>query len=213
MASPQIGHIEQLEGTAIVIHADGTSEPLDVNTQLLADDVITTGEQSHVQVRFIDGSMYAIGAGETVAMAGIMPESLSEMLTIDSGSESAVTQIGLVTSVDGDVIVIRDGQELALRAGDFIYAGDVLKSGPDGSATIRLLDGSSVNLAHNSTADLSNEQLLSGHPELADTLASDPSKTRDDSSVSFLQRSAPLDAPDSPASSTAWRPALPSIYY
>lgn len=172
MASDQIGSIELLEGAATVVHADGSSEALTANSPVLANDVITAGPDSKVVVRFANGSVYEIGAGETVALADVIEDEGSNMLSIDSGSAAEVAA-GFVTNVVGHVVVIRDGKEVALEVGDFIFAGDVLKSA-DSSATFRMLDGTDVTLAPNSTADLGSPAFLGNYPDLADSLESDP---------------------------------------
>ena len=173
MANAQIGSIELLEGNATVVHADGSSEALTANSQILVGDVITAGPGARVQIKLNNGSVHEISAGETVAMADIIEDEGSHMWFIDSGSEAEVAA-GFVTNVVGNVIVIRDGEEIVLKVGDFIYAGDILKSG-DGTATFRMVDGTDVKLAPNSLADLGSDKFLSQYPDLADILDSSPS--------------------------------------
>jgi len=60
--------------------------------------------------------------------------------------------VGRLESAAGRVGLIRDGfASPALRQGELVYQGDVIEAGADGSATIRLLDGTTFHLSPDSS--------------------------------------------------------------
>lgn len=77
------------------------------------------------------------------------------------------TEIGVVNLLMGTVTAFStDGSLRILKVGDSAYANDLILSGPDGAIEIRFLDGSVMDLGHDSQLLLNTDFFdlsLSGH--------------------------------------------------
>jgi len=158
MANERIGRIESIEGQATVAHADGSNEVLQTNSQVVIDDIVSTGEAAHLSIRLLNGSVIDIGPeqsqkldSEIIEAAGTQAAALHDGSAID-----AISAIGVLARADGDVRVVRDGETITLRVGDPVYTGDVIKTGSAGSAVLTMSDGSSMSLGADSVADLND---------------------------------------------------------
>jgi hypothetical protein len=76
------------------------------------------------------------------AMAGVCP---AQMPPSDSGQYAAK-----VTSLQGQVSVLKDNQPWALTVGDAVQVRQIIVSGPDGHATFQVSDGSTFEVFPNS---------------------------------------------------------------
>ena len=56
-----IGSVDAIKGTATVIRADGTEEPLEAGSQIYENDTIVTGADSALGVLFVDDSTMSMG--------------------------------------------------------------------------------------------------------------------------------------------------------
>ncbi|MEQ8602544.1 MAG: FecR domain-containing protein [Marivibrio sp.] len=56
-----IGSVDAMKGTATVIRADGTEEPLEAGSQIFENDTIVTGPDSALGVLFVDDSTMSMG--------------------------------------------------------------------------------------------------------------------------------------------------------
>ena len=128
MANVVLGNIESITGTVTVVHKDGSSEALALDAQVYMNDVISTGKNAQVNIQLLDGSILKLDAGQTAVLdADLLGAAGSYTVASDDGSGLVtVSKVGIINSVQGDVLVIRDGQEQTLKAGDFLLAGDVL---------------------------------------------------------------------------------------
>ena len=68
MAIIQIGVIESLHGQVSVIHADGSTEVLQVGSEVYADDTVITADEGTASIRFIDGTARAFGPELTATL-------------------------------------------------------------------------------------------------------------------------------------------------
>ena len=177
MANTVLGNIESITGKVTVFHKDGSSEDLTLDAQVYAEDVISTGKNAHVRIQLLDGSVLKLDAGQTAVLdAGMAGTTGSDTLATDDGAELVtVSNIGVITSVQGDVQVIRDGQALTLRAGDSLVAGDELTTGPDSAASLRMLDGSSINIGPDFHANLNDELFSPKYEAFLEQDLEDPS--------------------------------------
>ncbi|MFC6857601.1 FecR domain-containing protein [Marivibrio halodurans] len=57
-----VGTIDAMKGTATVIRADGTEEPLEAGSQIYENDTIVTGTDSALGVLFVDDSTMSMGS-------------------------------------------------------------------------------------------------------------------------------------------------------
>ena len=171
MANERIGRIESIEGQATVVHTDGSNEVLHTNSQVFLDDIVSTGDVTHLSIRLLNGTVIEIGSeqsqkldSETIDAAGSQTATLHEGYAVD-----AISTIGILASADGDVQVIRDGETLSLRAGDPVYIGDVIKTGPAGSAVLTMSDGSRMSLGADFVADLNDIVPTRGYADYLDS--------------------------------------------
>lgn len=67
------------------------------------------------------------------------------------GAPQGPTAVGKVSAVSGTVIVTRNGVMTALKAGDQVFAGDVIQTGAGSSVSIQLNNGVPLNLGANSS--------------------------------------------------------------
>ena len=167
MANERIGRIESIEGQATVAHADGSNEVLHSSSQIFFDDTVSTGKGTHLSIRLLNGSVIEIGSeqsqkldSELIGAAGIHAEPLNDGTVID-----AISGIGILAHADGDVQVTRDGESVTLRVGDPVYTGDIIKTGPAGSATLTMSDGSTMSLGAGSVADFNDPVLTRGYSD------------------------------------------------
>jgi len=66
----------------------------------------------------------------------------------------AIERQGLFKAVHGEVTVVRGDARSAAVVGGALHTGDRVITGPQGAATLALLDGTVMELGANSTADL-----------------------------------------------------------
>jgi hypothetical protein len=175
MANILVGNLDYLDGRVTVEHPDGTSEVLKPDALLYLHDVVSADGQSHARIRLIDGSALDIQAGQTLTLdTDIIAPGGADTVAVDTDGVVAVSAIGVVTRVDGDVHVLRDGKLIKLEVGDFLYANDVLKTATDGAATITMLDGSSMNFGPDFQATLNDDLFASTYADFLETGLVDP---------------------------------------
>ena len=175
MAKILIGNLDSLEGRVTVEHPDGSSEVLRPDALLYLHDVITTDDQSQASIRLINGTLVDISAGQTLVLdTDLLAAGGSDTLGVDTDSAAVVSAIGVVTRVEGDVQVLRDGKVIDLEVGDFIYSGDVLKTAADGAATTTMLDGSSMDFGPDFQATLNDDLFASNYADFLGTGLDDP---------------------------------------
>ncbi|MDH3899567.1 MAG: retention module-containing protein, partial [Gammaproteobacteria bacterium] len=146
MARSQIGEVGSLEGTVHVVRADGSTDTLQVGSPVYADDVIRTGDDSAVQITFLDKSDIQLGPDFTAILSKDI---------FDPAAATAATPIGVASSIEGDPTVLRaDGSGDDLSYGDYLYSGDLVAASPDGAVVIRMLDGSDMRIEPGTSAHL-----------------------------------------------------------
>ena len=92
--------------------------------------------------------------GLLLALAGSHPDSARAQDVKAIGK--VVTAVGKVTIEHADAAVVqaRLSDDQAVKVGDPIYRGDVIKTGADGRAGINFADGSSFNLSSNASMEM-----------------------------------------------------------
>lgn len=168
MANKVLGHIESIAGKVTVLHKDGSGEFLTLDAGVYLDDVIAAGKNSHVRIQLVDGSGLKLESGQTAVLdTGLVG-------SIESHMMATVPSIGILTSVHGDVQIVRDGQALILKAGDSLLAGDILKTGLDSAASLRMLDGSNMNIGPDFLAHLNDDLFPSNYERYLSQGLEDP---------------------------------------
>jgi len=166
-----IGRIESIEGSAEVLHADGSISVLLQGTTVYANDVITTDGSSNLGIKFLDGSGMNIDPESSVTLNKdtVNPELIPEdegssqvvldasgrMITPASGHDTAGIgeKIGSVETLAGNVEAIgEDGTVRVLKSGDPLYATDVIRVDSNGNVSIRMVDGSHLSFGPGTTA-------------------------------------------------------------
>jgi T1SS-143 domain-containing protein len=209
MAIIQIGFIESLDGQVSVMHTDGSTELLQAGSAIYAGDTVITAEDATAGIRFLDGSVYSLGPDFTARLdSGIFdPAGLTgsaQQLSADGDAAGfvALSNAGVVTALAGDVEVIHaDGGIETLHTGDFVYTDDVIKTSADGSADLKLLDGSLRHVDPGSMASLGDGVPAPGF-ETPATLAS----ARADAAgivQSILEGEDPTETAEAPAAGEA----------
>jgi hypothetical protein len=146
MARIQIGEVGSLQGTVYVVHADGSTDILQVGSPVYADDVIKTGDDSTVQITFLDESDIRLGPDFTA----ILNKDI-----FDPAAARTAAPIGVASSIEGDPTVLRaDGSSDDLSYGDYLYSGDLVAASPGGAVVIRMLDGSDMRIEPGTSAHL-----------------------------------------------------------
>ncbi len=201
MARLQIGVVDGLHGQASVTHSDGSTETLHSGSLLYADDVITTGPNGLVEITFIDGSGYQIGSDFTTILNNDIFDPAGHTLVSEDGDATvAVTHIGIVTTVDGDVKVVRsDGKTYDLSPGDFLYHDDVIITSDDGSALITMLDGSDLNIGPGFTAHLGDDLFPSQYSDFLSAGITDAETIH----AAILEGKDPTELTEAPAAGVA----------
>ena len=57
-----IGLVLEVTGEVLLVHADGTSEVASANMPVFVDDLVTTGPGGAVEIVFVDGTTFSLGA-------------------------------------------------------------------------------------------------------------------------------------------------------
>ena len=150
----EIGKVISIQGTAEVTHSNGVNEALKVGSSVYENDVISTGKNSSIEIDFNDGSNFNIGAEFTAWLNSDVYDAAAQQVAaledLDAPAAGVIVNpIGVVIALEGDVMVLRDGELIKLEEGDSILPGDVIQTGEDASAKLEMLDGSAIDVIPN----------------------------------------------------------------
>jgi T1SS-143 domain-containing protein len=205
MAIIQIGVIESLDGQVSVMHVDGSTELLQAGSAIYAGDTVITAEEATAGIRFLDGSLYTLGPEFTARLDSDIFDPAGFVTSIQSSSADGaaagfvtLSHAGVVTALAGDVDVIHaDGSIETLHTGDFVYTDDVIRTSAEGSADLKLLDGSLRHVGPGSMTSLGDGVPAPG-VETPTTLASARADAAD-IVQSILEGEDPTETAEAPA--------------
>jgi hypothetical protein len=95
----EIGIVKALIGTAVITAADGSQRNLVVGDRVYADEIITTGDASAIEVEFSDGSLMALGRNSQALLDAEVFDP-QHILTSDDEADVAALQAALVDGED-----------------------------------------------------------------------------------------------------------------
>ncbi len=123
--SIQIGYVENISGDATLALGDGTTAQLTKNMQLSERDVINTGTDAQVIIRFADGSSITVGPNQSVAL----DRSVHDAQELDSDTTQAeVDSLKAILTEDPNLSVFEEtasGEPLAVGGSSLIVDGFV----------------------------------------------------------------------------------------
>ena len=123
--SIQIGYVENISGDATLALGDGTTAQLTKNMQLSESDVINTGTDAQVIIRFADGSSITVGPNQSVAL----DRSVHDAQELDSDTTQAeVDSLKAILIEDPNLSVFEEtasGEPLAVGGSSLIVDGFV----------------------------------------------------------------------------------------
>ncbi|MBE7636623.1 hypothetical protein GUA87_07175 [Sneathiella sp. P13V-1] len=134
-----VGAVETLEGVATVRHKDGTSEQLQLGDEIYQDDIIETSSNGNLGVLLKDGSIMGVGPGSRMTIDSFVYDSET-----NDGNVGLSFLKGAVSFVSGkiakndyeDVNIKVPFGTIGIRGTEF-----VVETGPDGLATVYVLEG------------------------------------------------------------------------
>ncbi|WP_345977949.1 Ig-like domain-containing protein [Sulfurimonas sp. HSL3-7] len=123
--SIQIGYIENISGDATLTLGNGTTAQLTKNMQLSESDIISTGANAQVVIRFADGSSITVGPNQSVAL----DKSVHDALALDSDlTQAEVDSLKTILTEDPNLSVFEEtasGEPLAVGGSSLIVDGFV----------------------------------------------------------------------------------------
>ncbi len=123
--SIQIGYVENISGDATLALGDGTTAQLTKNMQLSESDVINTGADAQLIIRFADGSSITVGPNQSVAL----DRSVHDAQELDSDATQAeVDSLKAILTEDPNLSVFEEtasGEPLAVGGSSLIVDGFV----------------------------------------------------------------------------------------
>ncbi len=178
MASTQIGRVETVDGNLTVTQAGGAATPLQEGMPVYLNDVILADGSAHARLRLNDGSALDINPGQVITLDANIFDASGSYVPVTDGSVAVITLsgIGVVSHVEGKVQVLRDGQPRELVVGDTLYPGDIIQTGTDGAATIRLPDGTDSDIGPGIQARLGAGPLPSSESDFLSSGIEDPAE-------------------------------------
>ncbi|MBT8121399.1 MAG: retention module-containing protein, partial [Gammaproteobacteria bacterium] len=178
MANAHIGRVETIDGGVTVTPLSGSESPLAQGMPVYMNDLIKTDADASVRLRLHDGSSLLIGPGQTISLDANLVDISGSGILISEDSVTAITVTGLTTvsSVEGNVQVVRGGVPRELVAGDLLYPGDTLIAAADGSAMLQLSDGSETVIEPGSQSRLGGSTAAQQEGEFLTSGIDDPAE-------------------------------------
>ena len=90
--SIQIGYIETVYGDAALTLGNGTKAQMTKNMPLSENDIVSTGANAQVVIRFADGSSITVGPNQSVTL----DKTVHDSLELDSDTTQASTACPIV---------------------------------------------------------------------------------------------------------------------
>ena len=107
-AAESIGTVNTVSGTVFVIRVDGSREEVDIDTVLLAGDILETGADGAIGVVFADQTTLAMGGDGRMALDEMIydPQSQEGSLSLMAFKGIYTVVSGMVAKTDPDAMVI-----------------------------------------------------------------------------------------------------------